>query len=166
MNTTTAANTAKVTVATIRDWARRGIIAATKVAGRWVIDTNSLTHRINIGAMRTRKTAPVINLGATYSYTPVGNDTPRAITPVVKRRMNGRGINIISVSNLTALFADRFDAITDEGDRLHALTVFAGATIAIWENGELRTTYRGGAAGITVDDVLGLAAKLRTQLAA
>ncbi|WP_331728776.1 helix-turn-helix domain-containing protein (plasmid) [Streptomyces sp. NBC_01259] len=52
MNTTTAASTAKVTVATIRDWARRGIIAATKVAGRWVIDTTSLAHRITIGAMK------------------------------------------------------------------------------------------------------------------
>ena len=52
MNTTTAAETAKVTVATIRDWARRGIIAATKVAGRWVIDTTSLTRRIAIGAMK------------------------------------------------------------------------------------------------------------------
>lgn len=56
MNTTTAADTAKVTVATIRDWARRGIIAATKVAGRWVIDTNSLTRRIAIGARRTTVT--------------------------------------------------------------------------------------------------------------
>ncbi|MCX4792537.1 helix-turn-helix domain-containing protein [Streptomyces sp. NBC_01221] len=52
MNTTTAADTAKVTVATIRDWARRGIIAATKVAGRWVIDTASLARRIAIGAMK------------------------------------------------------------------------------------------------------------------
>jgi hypothetical protein len=51
MNTTTAATEAKVTVATIRDWARRGIIAATKVAGRWVIDTTSLARRIAIGAM-------------------------------------------------------------------------------------------------------------------
>ncbi|MEV7654617.1 helix-turn-helix domain-containing protein [Streptomyces anulatus] len=52
MNTTTAAQTAKVTVATIRDWARRGIIAATKTAGRWIIDTASLARRIAIGAMK------------------------------------------------------------------------------------------------------------------
>jgi hypothetical protein len=52
MNTTAAAQTAKVAVATIRDWARRGVIAATKVAGRWVIDTASLTRRIAIGAMK------------------------------------------------------------------------------------------------------------------
>ncbi|MFJ5850604.1 hypothetical protein [Streptomyces sp. NPDC092903] len=52
MNTTAAAIQAKVTVASIRDWARRGIIAATKVAGRWVIDTTSLARRIAIGAMK------------------------------------------------------------------------------------------------------------------
>ncbi|MEU3656455.1 hypothetical protein AB0E67_27340 [Streptomyces sp. NPDC032161] len=52
MNTTAAAVTAKVTVATIRDWARRGIVAATKVAGRWVIDAASLARRIAIGAMK------------------------------------------------------------------------------------------------------------------
>ncbi|MCX4543752.1 hypothetical protein [Streptomyces sp. NBC_01565] len=56
MNTTAAATEAKVTVATIRHWARRGVIAATKTAGRWVIDTASLARRIAIGARRTRKT--------------------------------------------------------------------------------------------------------------
>lgn len=52
MNTTTAAQAANVTVATIRDWARRGVVAATKTAGRWVIDTASLTRRIAIGTMK------------------------------------------------------------------------------------------------------------------
>ncbi|MEU9760303.1 hypothetical protein [Streptomyces sp. NPDC047987] len=52
MNTATAAATAKVTVATIRGWARNGVVAATKVAGRWVIDTASLARRIAIGAMK------------------------------------------------------------------------------------------------------------------
>lgn len=51
MNTTTAALQANVTVATIRQWARNGVIAATKTAGRWVIDTASLARRIAIGAM-------------------------------------------------------------------------------------------------------------------
>jgi hypothetical protein len=60
MNTTTAATTAGVTVATIRDWARRGIIAATKHAGRWIIDTASLARRIAIGARKTRKARPVV----------------------------------------------------------------------------------------------------------
>lgn len=57
MNTTAAAAEANVTVATIRTWARRGVIAATKVAGRWIIDITSLAHRIAIGARRTAKTA-------------------------------------------------------------------------------------------------------------
>ncbi|WP_338683979.1 hypothetical protein QD712_25940 [Streptomyces acidiscabies] len=57
MNTTAAALQANVTVATIRIWCRRGVIAAAKQAGRWIIDTASLAHRIAIGAMRTRKAA-------------------------------------------------------------------------------------------------------------
>jgi hypothetical protein len=55
MNTTAAATQAGVTVATIRTWCRRGVIAATKQAGRWIIDTASLAARIAIGAMHTRK---------------------------------------------------------------------------------------------------------------
>lgn len=57
--TAAAAAQAGVTVATIRTWCRRGVIAATKTAGRWIIDTASLTHRIAIGAMRARKATPV-----------------------------------------------------------------------------------------------------------
>lgn len=52
MNTTTAAAQANVTVATIRTWCRRGVIAAVKQAGRWIIDTASLAHRIEIGTRR------------------------------------------------------------------------------------------------------------------
>lgn len=52
MNTTEAAATAKVTVATIRTWCRRGVIAATKTAGRWIIDTASLAHRVTIGQLK------------------------------------------------------------------------------------------------------------------
>lgn len=52
MNTTAAAIEANVTVATIRDWARRGVITATKQAGRWIIDTASLAHRITIGQLK------------------------------------------------------------------------------------------------------------------
>lgn len=63
ISTTTAAAEAGVTVATIRDWARRCIIAATKVAGRWVIDTTSLARRIAIGAMRARKVQPMTATG-------------------------------------------------------------------------------------------------------
>ncbi|MFF1341156.1 hypothetical protein ACFVYT_25085 [Streptomyces sp. NPDC058290] len=55
MNTTAAATEAHVTVATIRTWARRGVIAATKTAGKWVIDAASLARRIAIGARKARK---------------------------------------------------------------------------------------------------------------
>ncbi|MFG3046292.1 hypothetical protein ACGFZR_15350 [Streptomyces sp. NPDC048241] len=54
MNTTAAALEAKVTVATIRTWCRRGVVAAIKQAGRWVIDTASLTTRITVGMRRKR----------------------------------------------------------------------------------------------------------------
>lgn len=53
--TTAAALQANVTADTIRTWCRRGVVVADKVAGRWVIDTASLAHRIAIAAMRTRK---------------------------------------------------------------------------------------------------------------
>jgi hypothetical protein len=61
MNTTAAATEAHVTVATIRTWCRSGVIAAAKVAGRWIIDAASLAHRITIGAMKAPRTAPVRN---------------------------------------------------------------------------------------------------------
>src|SRR5690349_1689450 len=62
MNTTAAALQANVTTDTIRTWARRGVIAATKNAGRWIIDAASLAHRIAIGALKARKatTKPVV----------------------------------------------------------------------------------------------------------
>lgn len=54
--TAEAATRANVTIATIRTWCRRGVIAATKQAGRWIIDTASLAHRITIGAIKARRT--------------------------------------------------------------------------------------------------------------
>lgn len=66
MNTTAAASEARVTVATIRTWARRGVIAATKAAGRWVIDTASLAHRIAIGARRQARKAKAFVLTAEH----------------------------------------------------------------------------------------------------
>lgn len=52
MNTTAAATQARVTVATIRTWCRRGAVTATKQAGRWIIDAASLARRIEIGTRR------------------------------------------------------------------------------------------------------------------
>lgn len=61
-----AATQAGVTTATIRTWARRGVIAAVKTAGRWAIDAASLARRIAIGAMRTRKQATVTDTTPLY----------------------------------------------------------------------------------------------------
>jgi hypothetical protein len=55
MNTREAANTAQVTTATIRTWARYGAITATKASGRWNIDETSLAQRI---ALTAKPTAP------------------------------------------------------------------------------------------------------------
>lgn len=52
MDTTTAALQAGVTTATIRTWARRNVIAAAKVAGRWVIEAASLARRIALGGAK------------------------------------------------------------------------------------------------------------------
>ncbi|MFD4912876.1 hypothetical protein ACFWNR_06590 [Streptomyces virginiae] len=73
MNTTTAAAEAHVTVATIRTWARRGVIAATKTAGKWVIDTTSLARRIAIGARRTARKAKAFVLTAEHCIALGGN---------------------------------------------------------------------------------------------
>ncbi len=62
MNTTAAAIEAHVSVDTIRTWCRRGVVAAVKQAGRWIIDSASLAHRIALGALKVRKpaTKPVV----------------------------------------------------------------------------------------------------------
>lgn len=59
MNTATAAIQANVTTDTIRTWCRRGVIAAAKQAGRWIIDTTSLATRIAIGKMK-RPARPIV----------------------------------------------------------------------------------------------------------
>jgi hypothetical protein len=47
-DTATAAHQANVTPRTVRTWCRLGAVAAVKVSGRWVIDTDSLRHRISL----------------------------------------------------------------------------------------------------------------------
>ena len=164
MNTTAAATEANVTVATIRTWCRIGAVAATKQAGRWIVDAASLARRITIGAMRTRKQANVLNLSAA----------------TIKTRVRPTGETITRVTNLPALLADKLDHIPDAGDRAHAATLIERANIVIsdtpdtgWDEepnarhaGQVRTTYRGGIPQITVADVLDLADQIRTQLAA
>lgn len=55
LTTTEAAKHAGVTVATIRTWARYGAITATKTAGAWLIDLDSLRHRIALGRTTVTK---------------------------------------------------------------------------------------------------------------
>lgn len=54
MDTATAAQTAGVTTTTIRAWCRRNVIAATKTAGRWIIDAASLAYRVTLGRKEQR----------------------------------------------------------------------------------------------------------------
>lgn len=176
MNTTAAALQANVTVATIRTWARRGVIAATKTAGRWIIDTASLARRITIGNRRPRKQVNVLDLNATYAITE-GPHAGTTITPKVRTRQRGDE-NITVIRGLAPLLAERIDAITDLGDRLHTLTVLMNASIALSDtegdfgsngvsfrdNGRISTSYA-GTRDLPVEIVLDLAEQLRTQLA-
>ncbi|MET9445036.1 helix-turn-helix domain-containing protein [Streptomyces sp. NPDC006610] len=58
MDAATAAAKCKVTTETIRTWCRQGVIAATKQAGRWIIDPKSLrTHRRRLTALRQARRA-------------------------------------------------------------------------------------------------------------
>lgn len=57
---TAAATRAGVTVGTIRTWCRKGVVAAIKNAGRWVIDTASLAHRISLGKLAKKSPKPII----------------------------------------------------------------------------------------------------------
>lgn len=83
MNTTAAATQAHVTVATIRTWCRRNVIAAVKQAGRWIIDAASLARRIQIGARRVTQQPTEISdvlrrniARARYEHTPYHTDRP------------------------------------------------------------------------------------------
>lgn len=185
MTTTTttiaAATQAGVTVETIRTWCRRNVIAAAKVAGRWVIDTASLAHRIAIGAIRTRKQATLMHdLTASYTYTEnlgFGRDPEtHTLTPKIRTTVRD-GATITTIRNIHSLLADRIDAIADLGNRLHTIQVlkcsivisdqggeFANLNIHTRDGGKVRTAYA-GTRDIPVDMVLDLAEQLRDQLA-
>ncbi|MFC9736197.1 helix-turn-helix domain-containing protein [Streptomyces hydrogenans] len=179
MNTTAAALQADVTIATIRTWCRRGVIAAAKQAGRWVIDAASLARRIAIGAMRTKpRKQAMIDLAATYTWTPAGRTSPVTVTPAVSTSVEKDG-TITVVTGLAPLLADRIDAIEQDGDRLHALTVLARAEIvycdtpddAPFTGGGITSLDRGqvvvqyaGTRDLPVDTVVDLALRLRAQL--
>ncbi|MFF8829350.1 hypothetical protein [Streptomyces sp. NPDC015131] len=131
MNTTTAALQAQVTVITIRTWCRRGVIAATKTAGRWVINSASLARRIAIGAMRTRKATAMTDYTAQAAEARdlVARLTPqRGCAPAWREgAMRDRGSGTCA-ARTAAREADRvfsfttkvLDPTTSDDDRAHA----------------------------------------------
>jgi hypothetical protein len=74
MNTAAAATTAGVTVPTVRLWARTGVIAAIKQAGRWVIDESSLRYRIALATLKTRTTTPKPVVYSIETMTAIGGN--------------------------------------------------------------------------------------------
>lgn len=169
MNTTAAATQAGVTVATIRAWCRRGVVAAAKRAGRWVIDAASLAYRISL-----TKKDDMIDLTATYTWTDPGCGAKTTTVKVADRtRRTGR---VISVRGLAPLLAEQIDAIADEGDRVHTLIVLEGAVIALREDGSDRAGRPGtamdgrvhtsyvGTRHLPLETVLALGERLHAQL--
>jgi excisionase family DNA binding protein len=181
MNTTTAAAQANVTVATIRKWARTGVITAAKTGRRWVIDAASLAYRINLPALLKPTKDPRMDLTATYTHTYAGHSEPTTITPQIKTRVRG-DVTITSITGLAPLLTDHL-ATMAEPQRLHALEVLRTARIVItdtadedeatgstqttsWaDHGRLTTTYD-ATAGLPVAVVLNLAARLRASITA
>jgi hypothetical protein len=97
----------------------------------------------------------------------------------IKSRVR-RGETITTVSGFSPLLADKLNALTDAGDRAHAANILDQTVIILsdtpdtdWDGepgarnaGLSRTSYRGSAGVVTVDDVLDLADAIRAQLAA
>lgn len=123
-----------------------------------------------------------LNLNATYTLTYAGDTEATTVTPTVRTRVRD-GKTLTVIKNLAPLLADQIDAIADEGNRLHTLTVLSGAAIFITDtpeddapaDGEMRsgsyfrdrgtlsTTYY-GSGHLPVETVLDLAEQLRAQL--
>jgi hypothetical protein len=116
-----------------------------------------------------------MDLNAAYTYTRVGDTEPTTWTPVIKTRT--RNVTLTIISRITSLLADRIDAITDERQRRHTLTVLESASIYLCDEprpdfspeesrdgGRIVTSYR-GTPQIPVSVVLDLAEQIRTELA-
>ncbi|MYV63275.1 hypothetical protein GTW37_32785 [Streptomyces sp. SID4931] len=121
-----------------------------------------------------------MDLNATYTYATPGFPEP---TRTVRTRVRTReqdGATLTSVRGLAPLLADRIEAITDEGDRLHTLEMLDGASITISttertdipadrlvtarDGGRIATSY-GGTRDLPTDAVLDLAERIRDHLA-
>ncbi|MFG2617784.1 hypothetical protein ACGFXC_09145 [Streptomyces sp. NPDC048507] len=144
MDTTTAAAQAKVTVSTVRAWARRSIVAATKTSGRWIIDAASLAHRIAIGAMKTRKSTPV-------------RVTTETMVAIGGRRWQKNGMDRVYINNwsdFAGITIGRYgsgsiSSVLVEGVGYIANSRAAGlleAVTKVWfdaADGQVHATYRG-----------------------
>ncbi|MGW8702309.1 hypothetical protein ACWGOK_36210 [Streptomyces eurythermus] len=128
MNTTTAATQAGVTTDTIRTWCRNGVVVATKAAGRWVIDTASLTARIAIGAMKRgiRKTARY---------------TAETMTAIGGRRWQKNGMDRVYLNDFEIVPGLELDHYK------------SGSISGAWLDGEKISHAEGGRLGTAVDKV-------------
>lgn len=77
-----------------------------------------------------------MDLTAAYTVTYAGDSEPTVITPKVRRRTTPDGGHLITVHGLAPLLADRIDAISDQGDRLHVLELLRTARIMISDQAE------------------------------
>ena len=122
MNTTAAAAEAQVAVTTIRTWCRAGVIAATKRAGRWIIDTASLAARIAIGKMK-RPARPVV-----YSV--------ETMTAIGGRRWTKNGMDRVYLNDFATVPGLELDHYKSGNISYAALD---GETISNAEGGRLST---------------------------
>jgi hypothetical protein len=152
MNTTTAAIEAHVTVATIRTWCRAGVVAATKTAGRWIIDTASLARRIAIGAMKCP--AKAVQLTAD-TLTAIGgrrwqkNGMDRIYLNDAHQYL-GLEVNRYKSGNISSAWLDDEKISNSEAGRIAAAMdkVFYDLT-----TGELRIQGYGSPRAITLDEI-------------
>jgi hypothetical protein len=121
-----------------------------------------------------------LDLTASHTATYPGDTQPTTITPTIRTKVRN-GVTLTIVSGLAPLLADQIDAIADEGDRLHTLTVLRGDMLTIRDTpddampdgvtggclyrdqGTLGTTYM-GTRDLPAAVVLDLAERLRAQL--
>ena len=123
----------------------------------------------------------VVDLSVTYTVTLPGDTEPRTITPQVKRRTRPDGETLTTVTGLAPLLAGQLDAIADDADRLHILTLLQRARIVLsgrrdpgWdtepptgvtsrEQGRIRIQYQDNPL-LPVGVLLDLAVRLRDAL--
>ncbi|MEU1908420.1 hypothetical protein [Streptomyces hygroscopicus] len=106
MDAATAARKSRVTIDTIRTWCRRGVITATKTAGRWDIDQNSLrAHRRRLiairNARRTRNAATIQARITTQLTLPHLTGTPDQVAKAddIRRRAIQAALQLVTHSD-------------------------------------------------------------------